>query len=226
MTDWARLHDAYGTAEAVPALLAEAATATAVDDEIWSELWSRLCHQGTVYSASYAALPYLAQLIAARAPVGYVAPLHLAAAIVGSDDGPESSAAVRQRHAEHLPDLRAAAIANLAHAANDIEFVYGLQAVVAFESGGGWQHKLECLTDGEVDLQCPRCDNELLVEIPGDQVVPVISGYLAPGPVEDRLHTLALKHRRWQVAYELRFLFGTTTCPNCAAIFQIPTGMR
>lgn len=52
MTSWTSLRDAYGTAGPVEPLLERGDTQ---DRTIWDELWSRLCHQGTVYSASYAA---------------------------------------------------------------------------------------------------------------------------------------------------------------------------
>ncbi|WP_053670616.1 hypothetical protein [Streptomyces sp. NRRL B-1140] len=60
MTDWSRLRHAYGTAEDVPGLLDGASADPQSSD--WDELWSRLCHQGTVYSASYAALPALTRM--------------------------------------------------------------------------------------------------------------------------------------------------------------------
>lgn len=57
--DWGKLHDAYGTAEEVSGLILSVKNnpnpLTSADQEQWNSLWSRLCHQGTVYSASYAA---------------------------------------------------------------------------------------------------------------------------------------------------------------------------
>jgi hypothetical protein len=49
MTKWRSLRDAYGTAGPVEALLERSDTD---DRAVWDELWSRLCHQGTVYTAS------------------------------------------------------------------------------------------------------------------------------------------------------------------------------
>ena len=128
VTDWATLEHAYGNAQDVPALLTAADHAS---DEVgveWDELWSRLCHQGTVYSASYAALPVLATIAGRHAPSGYVAALHLAAAIIASEDGPQRAADVRRDHADDLAQLRDLAETNLALARDDTEFIYGLQA--------------------------------------------------------------------------------------------------
>jgi hypothetical protein len=57
----------------------------------WDDLWSRLCHQGTVYSASYAAVPTLARMSLQHTPSGYIAALQLAAAIIASNDGPSAA---------------------------------------------------------------------------------------------------------------------------------------
>jgi hypothetical protein len=59
-------------------------------DSAWEELWGRPCHQGTVNTASYVAIPYLADLALRFGPVGYDEALALAAAIVGSRMGPRS----------------------------------------------------------------------------------------------------------------------------------------
>ncbi|MEU2259330.1 hypothetical protein ABZ557_03425 [Streptomyces sp. NPDC019645] len=60
MTDWSRLCDAYGSAERTPELLD--CLGAGAGEEVWRELWGRLCHQGTVSSASFAAIPRLAEV--------------------------------------------------------------------------------------------------------------------------------------------------------------------
>lgn len=90
MTEWAPLWDAYGSADQVPALLAAAEETDAHEGGLWDDLWGRLCHQGTVYSGSYAALPALTEMSRRRTPAGYVPALHLAAAIIASTDGPDA----------------------------------------------------------------------------------------------------------------------------------------
>jgi hypothetical protein len=54
---WATLRHAYGDACDVPELLRK--LDYALDDAIVRKLTEALCHQGNVYSASYAALPHL-----------------------------------------------------------------------------------------------------------------------------------------------------------------------
>jgi len=63
---WSQLNHAYGPASDIPNLLRNLALAPRMrsDDEAepWHTLWSSLCHQGDVYTASYAAVPHLLQI--------------------------------------------------------------------------------------------------------------------------------------------------------------------
>ena len=67
--DWSKLRHAYGGAADIPELLDQARRAPAGGSyqyEPWFSLWSALCHQGDVYTASYAALPELIAAAQAR----------------------------------------------------------------------------------------------------------------------------------------------------------------
>ena len=62
---WAQLQDAYGAASDIPDLLRQLATnprPMKADDQPWHSLWSALCHQEDVYTASYAAVPHIVHL--------------------------------------------------------------------------------------------------------------------------------------------------------------------
>ncbi|MEK3790938.1 hypothetical protein MKX42_04120 [Paenibacillus sp. FSL R7-0204] len=58
---WQQLHGPFGPAEAVPGLLQQLQKefSTEAKDELY---WEHLFHQDTIYSSTYAALPYLAEL--------------------------------------------------------------------------------------------------------------------------------------------------------------------
>ncbi|MBH1555208.1 hypothetical protein I5U56_13555 [Stenotrophomonas maltophilia] len=62
---WGELQHAYGAADDIPELLANLIIPKgerSEDDPIedtWHELWSSLCHQGDVYTASFAAVPHI-----------------------------------------------------------------------------------------------------------------------------------------------------------------------
>lgn len=67
--DWSSLKHAYGAADDIPRLLREAASAPApqrFDEDPWYSLWSALCHQSDVFTASYAAVPELVRIAAQR----------------------------------------------------------------------------------------------------------------------------------------------------------------
>jgi|SRR6185369_991830 len=81
---WKDLGHAYGSASDIPELLLRAETDLRgghEQDSTWFSLWSALCHQGDIYSASYAAVPHLVRLAQLAAYRGNYEPLWLAAHI-------------------------------------------------------------------------------------------------------------------------------------------------
>lgn len=64
---WNSLEDAYGKASRVPGLLravvANKSLKSNPQSGPWFDLWSRLYHQGSIYNASYAAVPVLAEAV-------------------------------------------------------------------------------------------------------------------------------------------------------------------
>jgi hypothetical protein len=59
---WKELTHAYGSATDIPGLLEQLKSAgpqKESDSEPWFSLWSSLCHQYDVYTASYAAVPHI-----------------------------------------------------------------------------------------------------------------------------------------------------------------------
>jgi hypothetical protein len=232
VTDWAVLRHAYGTAEDVSDLLAAAEESGTDFAPAWEEVWSRLCHQGTVYTASYAALPLLTAIAERHAPAGYIAALDLASDIVASTDGPLDSAEVRSQWAAALGRLQELAQHNLPLAAGDAEFVYGLQALLAFQNGGVWQRRLDHVADGELPLECPRCDEFLLLNLEGPEylLTNCSDASAAPTPVhpvepsadstEGRILATSKSLGRTMVAAKLTYAFGALVCPSCATSFH------
>ena len=139
--DWSALSHAYGSAEDVPELLRRLAAAgseahsddSAEDDEAANEaeevigdLWATICHQGSVYTATIAAVPFLAGMAAAG--IETTAVLYLLGSIAEAVDPREVGDATLVRAAvaacfdllvPHLEspavDIRAAVIFVLAH---------------------------------------------------------------------------------------------------------------
>ena len=82
---WARLGDAYGTAEYMPEWLAQAELDPSGEGA--EELWGRLYHQGDAYTASYAVLPHLVRLQAAAAEPSWSAIALIAAIEIARSNG-------------------------------------------------------------------------------------------------------------------------------------------
>lgn len=73
---WKELTHAYGVAADIPDMLRALALSTGpkpgYQEEPWFSLWSSLCHQGDVYTASYVALPHIVQIAStAAAPIDF-----------------------------------------------------------------------------------------------------------------------------------------------------------
>ena len=64
--DWHQLKHAYGLASDIPDLLRKLQQFPphpSADSEPYFSLWSALCHQGDVYTASYAAVPHIVGIL-------------------------------------------------------------------------------------------------------------------------------------------------------------------
>ena len=62
---WADLQHAYGSADDIPDLLLKLRKLpdSKNNKEPWFSLWSSLAHQGDVYSASFAAVPHVVEVL-------------------------------------------------------------------------------------------------------------------------------------------------------------------
>ncbi|MFC5668441.1 hypothetical protein ACFP3U_36470 [Kitasatospora misakiensis] len=239
MTDWSRLSHAYGSAEDIPALLDRIEAAPSA--ERWSDLWSALCHQGSVYSASFAALPRLTAIAAAADPKEQLNALHLATAIVaGADqlDELDEVGDVRVTYAQEIAVLLRMVNEHLRTAPDRTDYIYLLEALLACEGVPVWGEDLAWgLVNGEYQISCPQCETDLFIAI-GDYGYFSTSGDYAlddtvekaplrpadPGDLHgigQRLHTLALSDGQGDVATALTYLFGSAHCTDCGTDFAV-----
>lgn len=231
MTDWQALQCAYGSAERVPELLRRAEEAGPDFGEAWDDLWSYICHQGTVYTASYAALPSLTAMCLRHEPRGYLVPLQLVGSILASNDAPAGAEAMRDQYATEVAHLRDIAERCVELAADDVEFIYGLETLAAFEGRGVWSRNLSYLADGEVPVDCVGCGENLLVHI--EELPATVTCWDASrehttvkpaeqvGSIEARLISLTVANNRPGVAAKLPYMFGSAICPECGIEFPI-----
>ncbi len=124
----------------------------------------------------------------------------------------------RATFADEIAALRALAVDGLSTASSDNMFVYLQQAVLGFDGDEVWGKELDHINDREIDVQCPECEEELLVDLnPEDgSIEPGLSSTLA-----GRLHAEAVQANRDTVATLLTYLFGQLSCPNCAVRFNL-----
>jgi hypothetical protein len=180
-----------------------------------------------VYEASFVALPYLAEMAGRRKPAGHVEPLALAAAIIASNDDRGVIAQVRRQYAAELAALRDMAERNLALADDPAEFVYALQALLAFDDVPVWQRELEGLVGGEFEFDCPSCGDQVLLALDGPDDA-TVAGFASmtdlarPGAgVGARLYAIALEHDQTEVAEQLTYVFGRAICCWCGDGFSV-----
>ncbi|WP_139238089.1 hypothetical protein [Streptomyces pini] len=218
--DWSRLRHAYGPADDVPGLF-DRLTGGREDERVWHDLWSALCHQGTVYEASYAALPLLADIAAGRAPGDRRQAVLMAGLIVA-----EADAARRSHHASRITELASVAHACLSDvpAAEPETFVYLAQSLLAFEGVPVWSSRLDLLLE-EFEVECPECEAAVCV-LPGEYADECDTELHPASPdgltgIGARVHAMALGAGRREVADWATRLFGHATCPECETRFGI-----
>ncbi|MFB7739194.1 hypothetical protein ACFC08_33405 [Streptomyces sp. NPDC056112] len=239
MTDWSRLHHAYGTAEDIPSLLHRAGSSP--QDSSWDELWSRLCHQGTVYSASYAALPALTEMARRWAAPDRQAPLCLAGSIMASTDQPYGDEDPQVTYASEVSELAQLTEEALRHpglADDPANYVYLLSTLLSFQGVEVWSEQLDGLNDEEYEVPCPACGSENFVAFGEHGFFSTTNSmYMkstaarrvplrpqAPSSLEglaQRLHTRALADGHPGIAHKLTYVFGEAQCADCDEVFSV-----
>ncbi|MFJ3310620.1 hypothetical protein ACIPSA_48225 [Streptomyces sp. NPDC086549] len=241
--DWSRLKHAYGSASDLPRLFDEIGDPE-VADVAWEELWASLYHQGSVYEASFAALPVLTEIATGRKPGGRWQALALAGRIVVEEQQLREPGYVQARYPAAINELhqltRNHTMARPFEGDED-DFLYWLEHLLAFEGVPVWRRSLR---REEHPVVCPSCALSLEIDLsrkpPGTRrrdpnarfrVVgregPMLTG-IRPAAPEDlpplasRLHGLAVRAGQPAAADHLTHLFGRTACPDCASDFLVP----
>ncbi|MET9540555.1 hypothetical protein ABZY16_24080 [Streptomyces sp. NPDC006553] len=237
MTDWSQLSHAYGSAQDIPALLAHIASEPT--PELWSDLWSALCHQGSVYSASFAALPWLADMAETEDRGQAVNALGLAGAIMAGAEQAHGVGDVRTRHSAEIAALLASVNRHLRTANDRTEYIDLLESMLGFEGVAGWSEDLAWgLGNEEYEVSCPGCETNLFIVIgehgffctgqdyalSDDTVEARPLRPTSPATLEgigSRLHGIALTDGQHEVAHALTYVFGNATCPDCETDFSV-----
>lgn len=228
---WALLHHAYGVASDVPEMLRALAGG---DDRIWSEIYSALCHQGDVDTATFAALPHIVAIGASRPRAEQTTFWVFAGDVARSrDQGPvppdiEADLQSALREAEE----RAAACVVDGVDEGDATSLVGALASLR----GGWAvaRAIEGLRGQELTPQCPACERLLYVSLAEPPFVaededPVgkkkgrRSTVTARGPRPELAALARMAHdaRLAPLARKLDALDCDVTCPSCGHVFSL-----
>jgi hypothetical protein len=222
--NWKDLRHAYGSAEDLPDILAELEPDP--KSPVWSELWGRVCHQGSTFSASVHVLPFLLSAASAWEPTSRAMPLALAGSIVwGLETVPEDyESSVEALRLLAMETLKASKITR-------IDRIYVMQSALAFQGDQLWGHELDRLNDGEFSGSCPTCHNDLYFVIsqrgffcaaedwirnpgtPRADVRPRPPAELAG--VGRWLYSVCADAGDLELGEWICRLFGVSTCPQC-----------
>lgn len=236
---WATLKHAYGPAKETPQLLKRLREPSAWTDASREKLWSSLCHQGSTYSASYAAVPHLVDLATVLPPKLRHECLVLIGSIVSAPDADPMPNALNASFEEAVSKAKELALHDLRTSKKQDRsgLIHLLQAVAALHRWPFFGSQLDGLVDGEFTADCPECGAELyvLVEKEGlttsaeDPVKKKTSERLAVTPSDGggkasplaQLIVFADQAGHPKVATQLRSLGGRATCPKCRAEFDL-----
>ncbi|MER7173419.1 hypothetical protein [Streptomyces mesophilus] len=239
MTDWSTLHHAYGTAQDIPGLLADISPDP--QDPGWEALWSRLCHQGTVYSASYAALPALADTARRWSAAERRSPLYLAGAIVASIDRPDGGDDPHLSHPAAIAELRELteeALREPGLTEDALNYVQLLGTLLSLEGVQVWGEQIDGLNGEEYELPCPACETENFIVFGEHGYFSTTdSMYMRHTPARHlplrpqdpsamrglagSLHTRMAADGHPDLAQKLTYVFGSAQCADCELPFGV-----
>lgn len=239
LDEWSTLEHAYGSASDVPRLLAQLA---AGDETASAELTDRLCHQGSVYSASFAAVPHLTEIARTTSHLrARMDSLILIGHIVGSRDRAPMPPALRAAYDDVQPIALELAIATLQAPIDPSDAPYLVEATAALAGRTQLGHTITAyLDEDDLWIDCPQCEAELCL-------LPTKAGYVARAANEhrDRPSTPLVagptpaheEDYRWlcriggpvflaEIADRLPIWFGSGSCPACEITFSVLDGLE
>jgi hypothetical protein len=243
---WNDLRDAYGSGAGIPALLIRLGSHPS--SSVWDEIWSRLCHQSTINTATIAAVPHIVAM-ARSLPVGARTDfLHFVGSVAAAEDQscildelrPDYTAAVAEASDLAFSELKACP-------ASEADTVYLLGALAALCGCKPLGRIMEGFVEDEFSLTCPKCRTMLYVwpseecyrvfaedpvtnpDVPStgvtprlqpDQEGPITVATICCKNAPQWIPSLAIDAGFPELAERAIQLFGAGICPACNAEFQ------
>jgi hypothetical protein len=235
---WAEIHDAFGSAVMVPQLIRALPSG---DESSLDELFNSICHQGSIYEASFAAVPHLVALARATSDLKLRAGvLYLVARIrVSSDDRSRRAVLSQERdwYEEAIPLGRDLALQSLSPSV-EIELTRTfLQAAAALSGHVALGAMIDLFPGPDLYLECSQCDLEIFVttangalftvgedpfDHPDSPRFPMTRGPVLDSPYATE-HRWLIEHATPEVlsslGTEIHDLFGRARCPGCQRDF-------
>ncbi|HEX4826502.1 MAG TPA: hypothetical protein VFV19_19560 [Candidatus Polarisedimenticolaceae bacterium] len=157
---WNELRHAYGNAADIPGLLEQLPSAPVSDDsnaEPWYSLWSALCHQDDVYTASYAAVPHIVAAVSARPVEDRPTFLFFVAYVELCRHRPKAPAIpddIESDYRAALQRAEALAVDALRLPSTETELRYLVGSIAALKGHPLLAH---AIIDLEPEMVCPKC---------------------------------------------------------------------
>jgi hypothetical protein len=235
---WAELDHAYGDADDLPTLLPRLRE---VDEDVLNMVFGSICHQGSVYSASFAAVPHLVHAALAQQDAEFRAQiLILVGSVRASTDyrgDTRPAPDILEAYEQVLPEALRSGETTLREPLDKDTAIYLLEAAAALKGFDGPGRVLSGFSGREFAPTCPGCERQLYawpeahclsvtsedpVSQPGAKRTVTRPG---PRPGNEApfawLMQLAQTAGLAEVASLLPHLFGDAVCPECGTTFGL-----
>jgi hypothetical protein len=228
---WHELDHAYGPADNVPALLLALERG---EQELWDELVPSLCHQGSVYTASYAAVPHIVRIGAEESLGDQIMFWCFVGAVADSRDAAPLPDDLRAAYEEALVRAEELTLACIVPGLDEATGLELLIALAGMRRLPAITEALRCLRDETISTTCPRCGSNMRVStadvpfvVEEDEMVLALgtSGEMtAPRPPHPELHRLARLARSAglvDLEHRVDALAKGARCPACQLEFSL-----
>jgi hypothetical protein len=155
---WHTLRHAYGSADSIPKLLSSFKNQASDRKKLWSELSNLLYHQGSIYTASLAALPYLLENAVIYNTdedfdlICLISAIIVAAECTKMPEAPKEIQDTYKSSLEHAPKILFSALPKVT---NDNAVMYVMAALAAL---GGHNKTAYNLFYADPMISCPNCE--------------------------------------------------------------------
>ena len=157
---WRELHECFGPAVDVPKLLRRLADPSSAN--VWDDMFTHLCHQGTAYSASYAAVPHVVRIAESTTAGERLMPLFFIASVeywrLEQTKDPAPPWVMEDYHAAIERARRLTCESMSRGAVSDLDARHLLYACAVFMG----KPRIAFVIEDLPNLECPSCGEGML----------------------------------------------------------------